>query len=73
MDKYFKNKYLYSYLTMTDTPLHIKQLQLKIWLAKTPQERLLQYLTDNDALYKGIMKIKGNLQQDQQKAPLNNN
>jgi hypothetical protein len=34
---------------MTDTPQHIKDLQLKIWLAKTPAERLRQFLTDNEA------------------------
>jgi hypothetical protein len=43
---------------MTDTPLHIKKLQLKIWLAKTPEQRLIQYLTDNDTLYKEILKVK---------------
>ena len=36
---------------MTDTPEHIKQLQLEIWLAKQPGERLRQFLVDNDALY----------------------
>ncbi len=37
---------------MTDTPQHIKDLQLKIWLAKPPMERLKQFLIDNEALYK---------------------
>jgi hypothetical protein len=37
---------------MNDTPKHIKDLQLKIWLAKPPMERLKQFLIDNDALYK---------------------
>lgn len=37
---------------MTDTSQHIKDLQLKIWLAKPPMERLRQFLIDNDALYK---------------------
>ena len=37
---------------MDDTPKHIKDLQLKIWLAKPPMERLKQFLIDNDALYK---------------------
>jgi hypothetical protein len=36
---------------MTDTPQHIKDLQLKIWLSKPPMERLRQFLTDNEALY----------------------
>ena len=37
---------------MTDTPQHVKDLQLKLWLAKTPGERLRQMLLDNAALYK---------------------
>jgi len=36
---------------VTDTPEHIKQLQLKIWLSKPPMERLLRFLQDNEALY----------------------
>lgn len=36
---------------MTDTPEYIKQLQLKIWLSKSPMERLLQFLQDNEALF----------------------
>ncbi|MBS0031378.1 hypothetical protein ACTJJ0_30060 [Chitinophaga sp. 22321] len=35
---------------MTDTPTHIKQLQLKIWLSKSPMERLKQMMEDNTAL-----------------------
>ncbi|NLR64339.1 hypothetical protein HGH92_08480 [Chitinophaga varians] len=35
---------------MTDTPDHIKQLQLKIWLSKPPMERLKQMMEDNTAL-----------------------
>jgi hypothetical protein len=35
---------------MTDTPQHIKELQLKIWLSKSPMERLRQTLEDNGAL-----------------------
>jgi hypothetical protein len=37
---------------MTDTPQHIKDLQLKIWLSKTPAERLRQLMEDNEALLK---------------------
>lgn len=37
---------------MTDTPEHIKALQLKIWLSKPPMERLRQMMEDNDALMK---------------------
>lgn len=36
---------------MTDTPQHIKDLQLKIWLSKPPEERLRQFLIDNEVLY----------------------
>jgi len=36
---------------MTDTPPHIKKLQLQIWLSKPPMERLKQFLLDNEALY----------------------
>jgi hypothetical protein len=35
---------------MTDTPQHIKDLQLKIWLSKSPMERLRQTLEDNGEL-----------------------
>ena len=31
---------------MTDTPEHIKKLQLEFWLSKTPAERLRQTLLD---------------------------
>jgi hypothetical protein len=36
---------------MNDTPQHIKDLQLKIWLSKTPGERLKQFMEDNTALF----------------------
>jgi len=35
---------------MTDTPQHIKDLQLKIWLSKSPMERLKLSLESNAAL-----------------------
>jgi len=35
---------------MTDTPQHIKELQLKIWLSKSPMERLRQTLEGNGQL-----------------------
>lgn len=37
---------------MTDTPEHLKALQLKIWLSKPPMERLRQMMADNEALIK---------------------
>ena len=51
---------------MTDTPEHIKQLQLKIWLSKTPSERLLQFLNDNDAFFKLINEMKKSLEKHNQ-------
>ena len=47
---------------MTDTPKHIHDLQLKIWLAKSPQERFLQFITDNDMMFKAIIEAKQKLQ-----------
>ena len=35
---------------MIDTPQHIKELQLKIWLSKSPMERLKQTLETNGQL-----------------------
>ena len=52
---------------MTDTPKHIQQLQLKIWLSKTPGERLHQFLTDNDILYTAILKAKEQMKKEKQK------
>jgi hypothetical protein len=43
---------------MNDTPTHIKELQLKIWLSKTPGERLYQFLIDNDKMYQAILAFK---------------
>jgi hypothetical protein len=36
---------------MNDTPQHIKGLQLKIWLSKSPGERLKQFMEDNASLF----------------------
>lgn len=43
---------------MKDTPDHIKELQLKIWLSKSPGERLKQFLIDNEALLNFFEKAK---------------
>lgn len=43
---------------MTDTPSHIHELQLKLWLSKPPGERLYQFLMDNDAMLKGLRQAK---------------
>jgi hypothetical protein len=52
---------------MTDTPQHIKDLQLKLWLAKTPEERLLQFITDNDIMFQGLLALKKERQKDFEK------
>lgn len=43
---------------MNDTPQHIYDLQLKIWLSKPPGERLLQFLQDNDDMLQALKKTK---------------
>jgi hypothetical protein len=48
-----------------DTPEHIKQLQLKIWLAKAPGERLRQFIVDNDTFFKMINAAKASLKTKQ--------
>lgn len=47
---------------MNDTPKHIKDLQLEIWLAKSPGERLYQFLVDNDKMYQGILALQKNFE-----------
>lgn len=37
---------------MNDTPKHIKELQLKIWMSKTPGERLYQAIKDNEVIFR---------------------
>jgi len=46
---------------VTDTPEHIKELQLKLWLSKSPEERLLQFIRENDAWWKALKEAKENL------------
>ncbi len=36
---------------MKDTTLEIQSIHLKIWLSKTPGERLEQFLKDNEMMY----------------------
>jgi hypothetical protein len=43
---------------MNDTPDYIRKLQRKIWLQKTPGERLLQALLDNEALFLSLKAAK---------------
>lgn len=46
---------------MTDTTPDIKALQLKLWLSKTPGERLYQFLIDNDTMLRGLIETKKKL------------
>jgi len=46
---------------MNDTPRHIKDLQLKLWLSRTPGERLYQFLIDNDTMLNGLREAKKKL------------
>lgn len=43
---------------MIDTPEHIKDLQLKLWLSKPPEERLLQFIRENDAWLRALNEAK---------------
>lgn len=45
---------------MTDTTQEIKDIQLKIWLSKSPSERLEQFMIDNEALFNFYNEIKKN-------------
>ena len=58
---------------MTDTPEYIKDLQLKIWLAKPPEERLLQFILENEPWWNALQQTKENLRlKDFQNKPQNN-
>lgn len=49
---------------MNDTPQQIKRLQLKIWLSKSPAERLKQFMEDNASLFqfwRGARKLDNKL------------
>jgi hypothetical protein len=45
---------------MNDTPAHVKQKQLEIWLSKPPEERLRLTLVMNDELYAFWDELKKN-------------
>jgi hypothetical protein len=55
---------------MTDTPEHIKNLQLQIWLSKSPAERLRQFLINNSEMYAFWKSVK---QQMAEKYPTEKN
>jgi hypothetical protein len=52
---------------MQDTPEHIKQLQLKIWLAKPPAQRLHLTLLANEQLWHFWKAAKKNLDSNSHK------
>lgn len=43
---------------MNDTPQHIKELLLKIWLSKSPGDRLNQFMEDNNSLFYFGIRLK---------------
>jgi hypothetical protein len=43
---------------MTDTPQHIKEIQLKLWLGKPPGERLYQAIKDIDDMRNALRQTK---------------
>jgi hypothetical protein len=43
---------------LTDTPKHIKNLQLQLWLNKTYEQRLLQFLTENEMMWNALKNAK---------------
>ena len=45
---------------MNDTPEHIKDLQLKLWLSKSPEERLFQFIRENNAWWQALKEAKEN-------------
>lgn len=46
---------------MTDTPQHIRDLQLKLWLEKPPGERLYQSIIDIEDMRITLREVKKNL------------
>ena len=46
---------------MQDTPDHINKLQLQIWLAKTPEERLIQAIKDSEDMFNFWKEAKSQL------------
>lgn len=43
---------------MTDTPQHIKEIQLKLWLEKPPGEKLYQAIKDIDDMRNALRETK---------------
>ena len=51
---------------MDDTPKHVKKLQLEIWLAKPPEERIRLTLQMNDELFTLWDEVKKNMADSKQ-------
>ena len=43
---------------MDETPKHIKELQLKFWLKKTPEERIIHTIHYTEVMRKAFRKYK---------------
>jgi cytidylate kinase len=53
---------------MNDTPKHIKDLQIKIWLSNTPGERLLQFIKDNQIMFRSWKQAKEEREKEEKTA-----
>ena len=51
---------------MDDTPEHVKKIQLEIWLAKPPEERIRLTLQMNDELFTLWDEVKKNMADSKQ-------
>lgn len=71
LDFRIKVEHLSSFVKMEDTPQHIKDLQLKIWLSKPPGERLRQCIVDSEEFYKMMEQAKRQLQDTKTSATQN--
>ena len=61
MGFFIEIRYIWTDLTMTDTPSYIYDQQLEIWLSKTPGERLMQFMKDNEDMRKALKEAKEKL------------
>lgn len=46
---------------MTDTPDHIKKIHLEIWLSRPPEERLRQFLINNEEMFRFWKEMRNEL------------
>ncbi len=57
---------------MNDTPDHIKELQRRIWMRKSPMERLKQFLLDNDDFFRFTNTLKSQIKEQEVKKKFSN-